>query len=270
LLDSLPDSFNRARREISNSVKLDRIFRRGDSRAEAILDNIEFTTDVARLADVGFLVENITEDETLKKPVYQTVDALCRPECIFAANTSAIPITAIGSWTQRADRVIGIHFMNPVPAKKMVEVIRGIHTSDSSTAIALEFLRRIGKEAVMVNDSPGFVSNRVLMLTINEAIFLLHEQVANAENIDKVFSGCFGHPMGPLATADLIGLDTILQSIQVLQNRLSDTKYLPCPLLRQMVDAGWLGRKSGRGFFIYDQDSQTPRSRSMALGGEAR
>ena len=170
---------------------------------------------------------------------------------MFAANTSAIPITRIASLTRRPARVIGMHFMNPVPLKPVVEVIRGYYTADETVALAQGLLAGMGKEGVVVNDSPGFVSNRVLMLTINEAIFLLHEGVAAAEDVDKIFKGCFGHKMGPLETADLIGLDTILLSIEVLYESFNDSKYRPCPLLKKMVDAGLYGQKSGQGFYTY-------------------
>jgi len=180
------------------------------------------------------------------------LDNVCPDHCIFAANTSAIPITRIGSATSRPEKVIGMHLMNPVPMKKMVELIPGHHTSQETIDEAKKFLAGMDKECIIVKDSPGFVSNRVLMLTINEAIFLVHEQVADAKDVDNIFKSCFGHKMGPLETADLIGLDTILYSIEMLYESFSDSKYRPCPLLKKMVDAGLHGRKSGKGFYNYD------------------
>jgi 3-hydroxybutyryl-CoA dehydrogenase len=218
----------------------------------AVLARIAFTTDYARLADADFVVENVVEKWAVKEGVYKLLDAHCRPDCVFAANTSAISITRIGSATRRPDRVLGMHFMNPVPLKPMVEVIRGFHTSEATLARAQELLALLGKEGIVVNDMPGFVTNRVLMLTINEAIFLVQDQVAPAEDVDRIFKTCFGHKMGPLETGDLIGLDTILFSLEVLYESYNDDKYRPSPLLRKMVDAGLHGRKNGRGFYTYE------------------
>jgi 3-hydroxybutyryl-CoA dehydrogenase len=221
-----------------------------------ILKRIRYTRDLADLRRADFVIENVTEDEATKRPVYRRLDEVCAAECVFAANTSVIPITAIGASTHRPDRVLGMHFMNPVPLKPMVEVIRGYHTSDATVDRALDLLGRMGKEGIVVSDSPGFVTNRVLMLTINEACFLVQEGVAPVTDIDRIFRGCFGHKMGPLETADLIGLDTILLSIEGLYAAFADSKYRPCPLLRRMVDAGQLGRKSGQGFYPYGSAEQ--------------
>jgi 3-hydroxybutyryl-CoA dehydrogenase len=215
------------------------------------LKKITFSTNYKLLDSADFVVENVTEKWDIKKEVYAQLDAICPERTVFAANTSAIPITRIASATKRAKNVIGMHFMNPVPMKSMVEVIRGYHTSDATIEIAKSFLAQMGKECIIVNDSPGFVSNRVLMLTINEAIFLLQERVASASDVDKIFKTCFGHKMGPLETADLIGLDTILLSIEVLYESFKDSKYRPCPLLKQMVEAGLYGQKSKQGFYVY-------------------
>jgi 3-hydroxybutyryl-CoA dehydrogenase len=212
---------------------------------------VEYHTGLDHLADADFVIENITEDFELKREIYPVLDRVCPPETVFAANTSAIPITRLASLTARPDRVLGMHYMNPVPLKKTVEVIRGWHTSEDTVERALALLRASGKEGVVVADSPGFVSNRVLMLTVNEAVYLVHDGVAGAEDVDRIFRSCFGHPMGPLETADLIGLDTILLSVEVLHREFGDSKYRPCPLLKRMVDAGLLGRKSGRGFYAY-------------------
>jgi 3-hydroxybutyryl-CoA dehydrogenase len=219
--------------------------------AKEIISLIEFTTDQRLLSEADFVIENVTEKWEIKKQVYEQIDSICPPHCVFAANTSAIPITRIASATRRAPQVLGIHFMNPVPLKSTVEVIRGYHTSEQTLETALALLARMGKTGIVVNDSPGFVSNRVLMLTINEAIFLLQEGVASAEDIDTIFKNCFGHKMGPLETGDLIGLDTILYSLEVLYEAFNDSKFRPCPLLKKMVDAGLHGRKSGAGFYKY-------------------
>jgi 3-hydroxybutyryl-CoA dehydrogenase len=176
---------------------------------------------------------------------------------IFAANTSAISITRIASVTDRPDRVVGTHFMNPVPLMPVVEVIRGYHTSEATLETTRALLAAMGKQAIVVKDWPGFVSNRVLMLTLNEAIWLVQDGVARAEDVDAIFRGCFGHKMGPLATADLIGLDTILDSLEVLYDSYKDPKFRPCPLLAQMVAAGIRGRKSGAGFFTYEASAAT-------------
>ncbi|MER7987975.1 3-hydroxyacyl-CoA dehydrogenase family protein [Streptomyces noursei] len=219
--------------------------------ADRALRAITFTTDYAELHDVDFVIENVTESWEIKQRVYPVLDDVCPPHCVFAANTSALPITRLASLTRRAPQVLGIHFMNPVPMKPVVELIPGHHTTPATVATAEELLATMGKTAIVVNDSPGFVSNRVLMLTINEAAFLVHENVATAEQVDAVFTSCFGHAMGPLATADLIGVDTILRSIEVLHDSFNDSKYRPCPLLKKMVDAGLHGRKTQQGFFSY-------------------
>lgn len=254
ILFDLSDSIlERARRDITQGLRFKGFFEKSAERSDPrdVLERIEFTTDVRRLAKVDFVIENVTEKWEIKKDVYEQIDPICPERCVFAANTSAIPITRIASITRRAPKVLGIHFMNPVPLKPTVEVIRGYHTSDETMEIAQALLARMGKTSIVVNDSPGFVSNRVLMLTINEAIFLVQEQVASAEDVDAIFKNCFGHKMGPLETADLIGLDTILFSIEVLHESFNDSKYRPCPLLKKMVAAGLYGRKSGQGFHKY-------------------
>ncbi|MFT7691650.1 MAG: 3-hydroxybutyryl-CoA dehydrogenase [Candidatus Latescibacterota bacterium] len=245
-----------ARSEIRNNIRLQGLFNKAAKPAGNALDKIQFTTDYQLLANADFVVENAVEKWDIKKEIYPQLDAICPEPCVFAANTSAISITKIASATNRPDRVVGMHFMNPVPMKDTVEVIRGFHSSDKSMDTARQFLSQMGKEGVVVKDSPGFVSNRVLMLTVNEAIFLLQDQVASVEDVDKIFRDCFGHKMGPLETADLIGLDTILYSIEVLYESFNDSKFRPCPLLKKMVDAGLYGRKNGRGFYNY----KTPAS----------
>jgi 3-hydroxybutyryl-CoA dehydrogenase len=253
LLDVSEEILSHAKQEIRNNLRLQSLFKKDASRepADEVLKRIQFTLDYDGLRDADFVIENVTEKWEIKEGVYARLDEVCAEHAVFAANTSAIPITRIASSTRRAAQVLGIHFMNPVPLKPVVEVIRGFHTSQQTIDIAQGLLARMGKEGVVVNDAPGFVSNRVLMLTINEAIYLLQEQVASADDVDKIFKTCFGHPMGPLETADLIGLDTILFSIEVLYESFNDSKYRPCPLLKKMVDAGLHGRKNGRGFYTY-------------------
>ena len=251
LIDISADILERAEEEIKNNIRLQSLFNKGAKIPGDAIEKITFTTDYQLLKNADFVVENVVEKWDVKEDVYARIDAICPDRCVFAANTSAISITRIASATQRADKVVGMHFMNPVPMKKTVEVIRGYHSSDATMEIAQQFLTQMGKEGIVVNDSPGFVSNRVLMLTVNEAIFLVQDQVSSAQDIDQIFKSCFGHQMGPLETADLIGLDTILYSIEVLYESFNDSKYRPCPLLKKMVDAGLYGRKSGRGFYTY-------------------
>lgn len=253
LLDTSDDILKHAREEIIKNIRLQRMFdRKPDQESiDTIVDRIVFTTDYAPFADADFVIENVIEKWEAKKQVHAQLDAICPEHCVFAANTSAISITRIGSAGKRPDRVLGMHFMNPVPMKPMVETIRGYHTSEATIETAKALLSAMGKECVVVNDMPGFVSNRVLMLTVNEAVYLVQDQVATAEDVDKIFKSCFGHKMGPLETADLIGLDTILYSVEVLYESYNDSKYRPCPLLKKMVDAGLYGRKNGRGFYNY-------------------
>ncbi len=218
---------------------------------DLVLANITFTTDNEELRNVDYVIENVIEKIKVKEEVYKSIDKICPSHCIFAVNTSAISITSIAAFTERQQQVIGIHFMNPVPLKRVVEVIKAYHTSDETLEITKQLLTKIGKESVVVNDWPGFVSNRVLMLTVNEAAYLVQDGVASAKDVDKIFKGCFEHKMGPLETADMIGLDTILYSVEVLYESFNDSKYRPCPLLKKMVNAGLLGRKSGQGFYNY-------------------
>jgi 3-hydroxybutyryl-CoA dehydrogenase len=251
LVDISEPILERAKQEMRNGIRALSLFNKKAGDPREVMDRVRFTSDDALLAEVGFVVENVTEKWAIKKEVYERIDTICDPSVVFAANTSAIPITRIASATKRAPKVVGMHFMNPVPMKSMVEVIRGFHTSEETIGAARSFLAEMGKECIVVEDSPGFVTNRVLMLTINEAIFLVHDKVASAAEVDRIFKTCFGHKMGPLETADLIGLDTILYSIEVLYESFNDDKYRPCPLLKKMVDASLHGRKSGRGFYTY-------------------
>jgi len=216
-----------------------------------LLDKITPTTDYSLLESADFVIENVTEKWTLKEKVYPKLDMICRNEVVFAANTSTIPISRISSLTSRAAQIIGMHFMNPVPMKPAVEVIRGSLTSDETIQKTKTLLNQMGKEAIIVNDAPGFVSNRVLMLTINEAVCVLQDRISTAEDVDRIFRLCFGHKMGPLETADLIGLDTILFSLESLHDHFGDSRFRPCTLLKEMVNAGLYGRKSGKGFYNY-------------------
>jgi 3-hydroxybutyryl-CoA dehydrogenase len=251
LVDVTDEALARAERAIAADVRMAAMF--GSGGKVDVLDRITFTTKRESLADAGFVVENVTENPVVKERVYAEIDEICPEECVFGVNTSAIPITRIAGHTRRPDRVIGTHFMNPAQLKPLVEVIRGFHTSAATIETTQDLLAAIGKESIVVADSPGFVTNRVAMLTVNEAICLLEEGVAGAAEIDRLFVRCFGHRMGPLATADLIGLDTILYSLEVLLDNFNDPKFRPSILLKRYVDAGLLGRKSGRGFFTYDE-----------------
>jgi 3-hydroxybutyryl-CoA dehydrogenase len=221
-----------------------------DDKASA-LKKIDPVTDRAKLADCDFIVEAATEKFEIKTEIFRDLDRLARPEVILASNTSSISITKLAALTRRPDKVIGMHFFNPVPMMKLVEVIRGLATSDETLAAVRDLAVKLDKTPVEVNDAPGFVSNRVLMPLLNEAMYAVMEGVATAEAVDEVFKLGMAHPMGPLTLADFIGLDVCLDIMRVMQDGLGDPKYRPCPLLIKMVDAGWLGRKSGRGFYQY-------------------
>lgn len=256
LVDVDADALTSARDAVRQNLRFRRLLQPNDGApadepANVVLDRIQTTLDADALSAAQFVVENATEKWEVKREIYPVLDAVCDADVVFAANTSAISITRLGGLTARPDRVLGIHFMNPVPMKPVAEVIRGYHTSDATIDTAQAVLAAMGKEGIVVDDMPGFVTNRVLMLTINEAIFVLQDGVADAADVDRIFKTCFGHPMGPLETADLIGLDTILLSLDVLYESYNDDKYRPSPLLKKMVDAGLYGRKSGEGFHSY-------------------
>jgi len=222
--------------------------RKEDAQARIVL-----TTELKDLARCDFVIENVTEDWDIKKRIYESLERAMPPDVCFGANTSCISITQIGSATKRPANVVGIHLMNPVHLKPTVEVIRGVHTSDRTVDILLQLFSCLNKEAILVEDMPGFVSNRISHLFMNEAAFVLQDRVASAEKIDAIFKKCFGHKMGPLETADLIGLDTVMRSLDVLYESFQDPKYRCCPLLRKLVHAGHLGRKTGRGFYVYPE-----------------
>jgi 3-hydroxybutyryl-CoA dehydrogenase len=219
---------------------------------DAVLGRLRAADSIAALASADFVVEAVSEDEKLKARILKGLDETCRPDVIIATNTSSIPITRLGALTKRPDRVIGMHFMNPVPVMELVEVIRGLATSDDTYRATVELAERMGKKTVLARDMPGFVVNRILMPMINEAVVALYEGIGSVEDIDVAMKLGTNQPMGPLTLADFIGLDTCLAIMEVLHHGTGDTKYRPCPLLRQYVEAGWLGRKTGRGFYKYE------------------
>lgn len=223
-----------------------------EEQKAATLANLIPSTDQHDAADCDLVVEAIVENMDIKAKVFKNLDEICKPSCILASNTSSLPITEIAAHTKRPEQVIGMHFMNPVPVMKLVEIIRGIATSDETYEIIKNESLALNKTPVEVRDVPGFISNRVLEIMINEAIYCLYEGVASVEDIDTVMKLGMNHPMGPLQLADFIGLDTVLAIMETMYEGYGDCKYRPCPLLRQYVKAGWLGKKSGRGFYKYD------------------
>ena len=254
LIDSDPVALRRGMDTIAKN--LERQVSKGaitEHDREIALENIEAQEDLESAHAADLVVEAIVEDEEVKADVFRTLDAIVQPMGILSSNTSSISITRLGAVTSRPDQTIGMHFMNPVPVMKLVEVIRGYATSDDTHRTVVELATALGKTPITVRDYPGFVSNRVLMPMINEAIYCVMEGVAEPEAIDTVMKLGMSHPMGPLALADFIGLDVCLAILEVLQDGLGDPKYRPCPLLRQMVAAGRLGRKTGAGFFEYGE-----------------
>ncbi len=244
----LKGGIERIEKSLSIFLKKGRIT---NEEKEATLGRIETTVQLKAVQSADYIVEAVFENQSLKLDVFRQLDEVCRPGVPIASNTSSIPITLIAAATKRPTEVIGMHFMNPVPLMKLVEVIRGLPTSDKTFETTCELAVKLKKTPVAVNDSPGFISNRILMPMINEAIFALYEGVGTTEAIDSVMKLGMNHPMGPLELADLIGLDTCLSILEVLHEGFGDPKYRPCALLRKYVDAGYLGRKTGRGFYTY-------------------
>ncbi|QTA81644.1 3-hydroxybutyryl-CoA dehydrogenase [Desulfonema limicola] len=253
IMNDIKDEF--VQRGMDNITKLlSRSVDKGKMNAEdkdAVLARIKPSVDIKDMADADFVVEAAVENEPLKFKIFQNLDEICKPDVILSSNTSSIPIGRIASQTKRPDKVIGMHFMNPVPVMKLVEVIRGLATSDHTFKTTWDLSIKFGKTPAQANDFPGFIANRILLPMINEAVYCLYHGVGEPEAIDTVMKLGMNHPMGPLALADLIGLDTCLAIMETLYNGFKDSKYRPCPLLRKYVEAGWLGRKTGRGFYEY-------------------
>lgn len=253
LIDSHHAALKEAEKQIQLNTRLYGMYNKQfqlDS-PEDIIKRIHFTTDLNELRKVSYVIENITESFKEKEKLYKQLDAICQPSCVFAANTSCISISKIASLLNHPENVIGTHYMNPVPLKPVVEVIRGYYTSEDTINRTEALLASIHKKAIIINDFPGFVSNRISHVFMNEAAFVVQDQVARPKDVDAIFKECYGHKMGPLETADLIGIDTVVNSLHVLYQSFEDSKFRCCPLLKLMVDQGKLGRKSGEGFYGY-------------------
>jgi 3-hydroxybutyryl-CoA dehydrogenase len=247
--ESIARALNAIKRHLDNGIEKGHL---NEADRASALERIRFSTDFSDLRDMNFIVEAVIESEDIKFRVFRDLDCLCPPATIFSTNTSSIPIGRIAAQTHRPEKVIGMHFMNPVPLMQLVEVIRGLATSEETFRSTWALAERLGKTPAEANDFPGFIANRILMPMINEAIFTLYHGVGSREAIDTVMRLGMNHPMGPLALADLIGLDTCLAILETLYDGFKDPKYRPCPLLRKYVEAGWLGRKTGRGFYLYN------------------
>ena len=253
LVDVTQEILARAKAEIEKIVRFTSILDKTLPQLDpaVVSEKVMFTTDMGDVSRCDFIIENVNENWQIKERVYAQLSSICATNICFAANTSCISITKIGGITNRPDKVVGIHFMNPVYLKRTVEVIRGYHTSEECIDNALRFLQHIQKEAIIVNDFPGFVTNRISHLFMNEAAYVVQDGVATPAQVDAIFKKCYGHKMGPLETADLIGLDTVVNSLDILYQSYQDSKFRCCPLLRKMVEANLLGRKTGQGFFQY-------------------
>lgn len=247
--DKVQQSFTAITKRLIREVEKGR---KTNADVQDVIGRISLTNDLSDAAAADFVIEAIVEDGEAKEQLFRKLDMICSPQTILASNTSSISITRLAAATRRPDKVIGIHFMNPAPVMPLIEVIRGLATSDETVAAVCQLAASLNKTPVEAGDYPGFVSNRVLMPMINEAVYCVYEGVASPQSVDQIMMLGMNHPMGPLALADMIGLDTCLSIMKVLQQGFGDSKYRPCPLLRQYVQAGWLGRKSGRGFYIYD------------------
>ncbi len=254
MIDVSQDALDKGRTTIAKNIE--RQVKKGTIPPEdqvKILSQIDLSMELESAGEASLIIEAASEDSALKYRIFTDLDRIAKPDAVLATNTSSISITEIARRTSRPEKVVGMHFMNPVPVMKLVEIIRGLATSDKTTNYVVELSKQLGKTPVEVNDYPGFVSNRVLMPMINEAVYCLMEGVGKPEAIDQVMTLGMNHPMGPLALADLIGLDTCVAILEVLRDGLGNPKYAPCPLLRKYVAAGWLGRKSGRGFYTYNK-----------------
>ncbi|MBD8025505.1 3-hydroxybutyryl-CoA dehydrogenase [Ureibacillus sp. Re31] len=253
LNDMKQEFFERGLRVIAKNLTRDvEKGRKTEEEKEAILNRITMSLDLKDAFDADLIIEAATENMDIKQTIFKELDAIAPKHAIFATNTSSLPITEIAAVTERPEKVIGMHFMNPVPVMKLVEIIRGLATADEVYKTVEQMTHQLGKTPVEVNDFPGFISNRILLPMINEAVYALYEGVATKEAIDDVMKLGMNHPMGPLTLADFIGLDTCLYIMEILHEGLGDSKYRPCPLLRKYVAAGWLGRKTGRGFYVYE------------------
>ncbi|MGE5632106.1 MAG: 3-hydroxyacyl-CoA dehydrogenase family protein [Caulobacteraceae bacterium] len=253
LIDISEAALDKARNEFTKGIRFAPLLNKSlkSIDLEEALGNIMFSMDLNELASCNIIIENTPEVYELKEELYKKLDSICEPDICFGVNTSCVSITKIAGVTKRQDKVIGMHFMNPSYLKQHIEVIKGFNTSEETINHITEFLSAIKKVPIIVNDLPGFVSNRVSHLFMNEAAFVVQDQVATPEKVDMIFKECFGHKMGPLETADLIGLDTVVNSLDILYKSYQDPKFRCCPLLRKMVEANLLGRKSGRGFYNY-------------------